>query len=167
MKFQKTRERKRRIVAVVMVLALAEGAMATIVEVSAATDKPMYLLGEEVTVSVTAYNPNPEPVELVFGGFEATYLMDDVFDWRQGKAAGLGIRYLTIDPYDSYTRDLIHGEEEMDLYPLSIGTHYIVGEFLDYGYSAQVEFEVVPEPASVFLLTLGASIIRFTKSKNS
>jgi len=118
----------------------------TIVEVSAETDKSTYLLGEVVTVFVTAYNPNPEPVTLYFGSsLEASYLMDGVFDWSEWHLFNPVILQLTIEPYNSSRWTLHHGSDEMEIYPLDIGTHTVVGEVVGYGCSAPVEFEVVAE----------------------
>ena len=116
-----------------------------LIEVSTTTDKSTYLLGEEVTVFVTAYNPNPEPVTLTGGFYFASYIMDGVYDWVEGRFAPAVILYLTIKPYDSFTWDITHGSYEMQEYPLAIGTHTVVGEVLGYGESAPVEFEVVAE----------------------
>ncbi len=126
------------------------------VNISAITDKESYLLGEEVVVSVTAYNPDPNPVTLNFAtSLEASYLMDDVYDWSDDKYFKQFGRQLTIDPYGSYTWDLAHGPTEMEAYPLEIGAHTVVGEVVGYGYSSKVQFEVIPEPATILLLTLG------------
>jgi len=40
----------------------------------------------------------------------------------------------------------------MTEYPLAIGTHSVVGEVVGYGDSAPIQFEVVPEPATVSFL---------------
>jgi len=78
-------------------------AQATVVDITVATDKPTYQLGEYVTVSVTAYNPNPEPVTLYFiDNSEVTYIMDNTFDLYGGWVF-IGIVYKTISAYDSYT----------------------------------------------------------------
>ena len=128
---------------------------ATAVNISTITDKESYLLGEEVVVSVIAYNPDPNPVNLNFAtSLEASYLMDDVYDWTEGKFFTQFGRQLTIDPYGSYTWDLKHGPGEMGIYPLDVGVHTVVGEVVGYGYSSTVQFQVIPEPATILLLTL-------------
>ena len=92
---------------------------ATIVDVSVATDKPTYSLGEIVIVSDTAYDPSSESVTLDFGSaLQASYLIDGVFDWTEGKVFAHVLTQLTIDPYDSYTWILWHGDKEMNLWPL-------------------------------------------------
>jgi hypothetical protein len=133
---------------------------ATAVNVSTITDKETYLFGEQVVVSVTAYNPEPNPVTLGFAtSLQASYLMDDVYDWTEGKYFIQFGGQLTIDPYGSYTWDLTHGYYEMELYPLDVGTHTVRGEVVEYGYSSPVQFEVVPEPATILLLTLGSLLL--------
>ena len=147
--------------AVVLVLAFGGMARATIVEVSVATDKPTYLLGEHVTVFVTAYNPSLESVTLTFGSaLQASYLMDDVFDWTEGKVWAYGVTQVVINSHDFYTWDLIHGSNEMTRYPLNIGNHVVVGEVIGYGQSAPVEFEVIPEPTIFLFLVMGIAGIR-------
>jgi len=130
------------------------------VNISTITDKESYSLGEEVVVSVIAYNPDPNPVTLNFAtSLEASYLMDDVYDWTEGKFFIQFGRQLTIDPYGSYTWDLTHGHHEMELYLLDVGTHTVRGEVVGYGYSSTVQFQVIPEPATILLLTLGGLLL--------
>ena len=142
-------------------LAIAVDSGATTVDVSLATDKTTYLLGEPVTVFVTAYNPHPGPVVLIFGSTcQASYLMDGVFDWTEGKGFADVMTQVTIQPQFSITWDLTHGSHESARYPLSIGTHSVVGEVINYGQSAPVEFDIIPEPATLILLGLGAVMVR-------
>jgi hypothetical protein len=147
---------KTKIITIMIAFSIAGIAKATVVDVNVATDKESYLLGEEVIVSVIAYNPNLEPVTLYFGSsLLATYLMDDVFDWSEGRIFEPVNLQLTIQPYNFHTFDFMHGLYEMSLYPLDFGTHTVVGEVVGYGQSAQVQFEVVPEPSSILLLSMG------------
>jgi hypothetical protein len=144
----------------ILILVFCEMTKATTVNISTVTDKESYLLGEEVVVSVTAYNPDPNPVTLYFvSSLEASYLMDDVYDWTEGKFFSQFGGQLTIDPYSSYTWELTHGPGEMGLYPLDVGTHTVVGEVVGYGESAPVQFGVIPEPATILLLTLGSLLL--------
>jgi hypothetical protein len=131
-------------------------AQATLVDISATTNKPVYMLGEEVVVFVIAYNPNPEPITLGFtSSLVASYLMDGVFDWSEGKVFGQIPTGVRIEPYDSYTWNLSHDSHAMMIYPLGIGTHTVIGEVVGYGQSAPGEFEVIPEPATLLLFALG------------
>ncbi|MDH4240765.1 MAG: hypothetical protein OEW48_14495, partial [Phycisphaerae bacterium] len=113
-----------------------------IIEVSAATDKSTYLLGEDVTIFVTAYNPNAEAVTLFFECMVASYLMDGVFDYAEVPWTPWPFHQVTIESHSSHTWELTHNEMG---YPLGIGTHTVVGEVLGYGYSEPVDFEVIPE----------------------
>jgi len=118
----------------------------TIVEVSATTDKSTYILGEDVTVFVTAYNPNPEAVTLTFGDtLQASYLMDWVFDWSEGKGFVQKLTYVTIEPHESHTWKRTHGPDERVMYPLNVGKHIVMGRVVGYAQSAPVEFKVVSE----------------------
>jgi|GEM_PF-7003056 len=55
------------ILALNLVLFLSGIGIADLVDISVATDKPTYQVGEEVIVYVSAYNPNTEPVTLTGG----------------------------------------------------------------------------------------------------
>ena len=156
---------KSVIVAILIVSGFAGIVQATNVDITVATDKESYLLGEEVIVSVTAYNPNPEPVTLTGGFYFATYIMDGIYDWAEGRFSPAVIVYLTIEPDDSFTWNLTHGSYEMQEYPLAFGIHTVVGqvlaaELIGDGKSAPVEFEVIPEPTTLLLLSLGTVILR-------
>jgi hypothetical protein len=146
----------RKKILVVLVLGFAGMARATIVDICAATNKPVYDLGEEVVVFVIAYNPNPEPVTLGFvSTLQASYLMDGVFDWSEDKAFAQIPTGARIKPYDSCTWNLSHDSHAMMIYPLDVGFHTVVGEVVGYGQSAPVEFEVVPEPSTLLLFAIG------------
>jgi len=150
-----------RTITVALVLGLTGMARGTIVDICAATNKPVYELGEEVVVFVIAYNPNPEPVTLTFGSaLQRSYLMDGIYDWRTGHGWTLYPTQRTIDPYDSHTWQLTHGTYEMTIYPLGVGAHTVIGEVVGYGYSTPAEFDVIPEPATILLLAVGAVLLR-------
>jgi hypothetical protein len=130
------------------------------INITTITDKESYLLAEEVVVSVTAYNPDLNPVTLYFAtSLEASYLMDGVYDWSEDKLFSQVPTSVTIDPYGYYTWQLTHGPTEMEAYPLEIGAHTVVGEVVGYGNSSTVQFQVIPEPAAMLLLTLGGLLL--------
>jgi hypothetical protein len=144
------------VITVVLVLGFGEIAKATIVDISTATNKPVYELGEDVTVFVIAYNPNPDPVTLYFPtSLQASYIMDDVFDLRTIIAWTPESTELGIPAYDSYTWNLHHRFYAMEAYPLSIGNHIVEGYVVGYGKSVPVEFEVVPEPSICLFFVIG------------
>ena len=136
----------------------------TTIDISVATDKPTYLLGEDFSVFVTAYNPNQEPVILTFAhkNLRASYLLDDVFNWSDGLVLIPSIAYQTINPLDSYTWELHHSNYR---YFLNLGTHTIKGEVVGYGFSSPINFEVVPEPMSVLFFVSGMIYIRSKKRR--
>jgi len=147
---------KIKIITFMILWCIAGTAKATIVDITVATDKESYLLGEEVIVSVIAYNPNPEPVTLGFSSsLVVSYLMDNVYDWAEGRIFQPVPLQLTIQPYNFRTFELVHGCDEMAIYPLDIGYHTVVGEVVGYGQSAPLHFEVIPEPSSILLLAIG------------
>ncbi len=149
--------RRPRILLLLIVMADCVGVVgATIVDISVATDKEIYQLNEEVTVVVTAYNPNQEPVTLGFpSALTTTYLMDGVFNWSEGKVFAPSGLQLTIEAHEFATWELTHGSKEMGLYALDVGVHSVVGEVVGYGQSEAVEFEVIPEPATILILSFG------------
>lgn len=149
--------RRPGILFVLIVMAGCVGVVgATIVDISVATDKAIYQLNEHVTVFVTAYNPNQDPVTLGFGSsLTTTYVMDGVFNWSEGKVFNPSGRQLTIEANESFTWDITHGSEEMGLYALDLGVHSVVGEVVGYGQSDAVEFDVIPEPATILILSCG------------
>ncbi len=157
----------KKLIVIVILALLPACANATIVEISAATDKPTYLLDEEITISVTAYNPNPEPVTLTFSSStQASYFMDNIYDWKEHHGAWLWLTHQQIEGLSSHTWTLVHGVEEMQTYPLAVGPHTFVGEILGYGQSTPVEFEVIPEPTSLLLLAMGMLGIRTNRHKS-
>lgn len=134
---------------------------ATIVDISVATDKEIYQLNEEVTVLVTAYNPNPEPVTLRFGStLVASYLMDDAYYWHENRNFAPVLLRKDIEPNSRFTWELAHGSKDMDLHALDLGVHSVVGEVVGYGQSEVVNFEVIPEPATIVILGFGVFWVR-------
>lgn len=80
---------------------------ATVVDISVATDKQIYQLNEEVTVFVTAYNPNPQPVTLTFGStLVASYFMDDTYYWHENKTFAPVLLHKEIEPDSRFTWEL-------------------------------------------------------------
>lgn len=129
------------------------------IEVSVTTDKTTYLLGEEIGISVTAFNPNDYELSLDALSY---YKIDD------GKWLPLYIMIvwppIPLPPMSSYTWDFehFHGPPlDPDYYPLlEIGEHSVVGQAAvyteSYIQSEPFQFSVIPEPATVILMSLGA-----------
>ena len=152
------------VLAVISFCVLPSLAGATIVDISVSTDKPTYQLGEYVTISVTAYNPNPEPITLSFSGRKATYIIDDTYDLADAPFYPQ-VSYTTIEPYSSFTWDLTHDYWGMKEYFLLVGTHTLVGqlwagELGEDNMTSPVQFEVIPELATFALFGLGLLIFR-------
>jgi len=128
-------------------------------EISVTTDKESYQLGESVDISISVFN-SASTSETLWGGFYfTTYIMDGIYDWADRPAPHV-VRQLTFLPEETKTWEMSHGFNEMQVYPLTIGTHSVIG---GAGYSlrsAPVEFQVIPEPATLFLLTLGTVLLR-------
>jgi len=167
--------KKEKITLVLMVVILLFGlpktTMSNIIEVSVETDKTIYQLGEEVMVSITAHNPNDQDLILTLGvDIQATYIMDDIYNWAEGRTTLPAYFTYTLTPYNSITWELTHGPSEMQDYSLNIGLHSVVGEVLavelvgdDARFSEPVTFEVIPEPISILLMTSGLLGIWFRR----
>ena len=161
----------RLVLSVVLILVLSANLIeAAEIELTVATDKLSYSLGEDITVSVTAYNPNDYEATLVFSSsLQASYIMDDIYDWSSDEGFYQAFTEVTIGPESSHTWDLEHDWEytvgdypDTYGYDLSVGTHTVVGALQEMlgspgytYYSQSVEFEVVPEAATLGLLLLG------------
>ena len=66
------------IAAALVVTILPSKAGADDIQLTVATDKYTYLVGEDITISVTAFNPGSESVTLTFPtSLQASYIMDD------------------------------------------------------------------------------------------
>jgi len=131
-------------------------------EISVTTDKPVYQVGEIIKVYVSLYNPTPLPVKLTYGSsLTATYLMDQSYYWHTDVVYNPYISSLTIQPEQTFTWQLNHHQT---YYPLNIGYHSVQGGSMAgemWGQlSEPVEFRVIPEPASIFLLGTGLVLSR-------
>jgi hypothetical protein len=134
-------------------------------EISVDTDKTVYQSGEDVVITITAFNPTTEPITLTSGFYFTTYIIDGVYNWAEGKSGPDVIIELTIGAGEAVTWDHVYGVYERDEYLLGIGVHTVVGEVRAFELQGQsrsnaVEFEVIPEPASMLLLGCGAIILR-------
>jgi hypothetical protein len=126
-----------------------------------ATDKPAYGLGEDLIVYVSALNLDSSPVQLGFPSMlQASYQLDGVFDWTEGKGFFDIPSSVTIGANETFTWNLTYGSDERSLYQLEVGVHSIVGEVVGYGYSTPVEFQVIPEPSIMLILGTGALVLR-------
>lgn len=137
-------------------------------EISVATDKSVYQVGEAVTISVTAYNSSEtETLNLSFGtAKQATYLLDSIFDLSSIMQYAQIPSGVHVDPLASYTWTFTHADNAAIAYPLTSGTHSVIGEIVGYGQSDSVEFEVVPEPITFSLLGIGFLLLCRNKNSN-
>ena len=146
---------------IVLVIYLSVGFVHAQVEISVSTDKDVYQLDEDVTVYVSAYNPTDETIGLSWATTkEATYIMDDIFDWSDYKIFNDIPTYIPLAPLDTYIWELTHNQEMRNYYPLELGLHSVVGEVVNYGVSPVYEFEVIPEPTSLLLISCGILVLR-------
>jgi hypothetical protein len=144
------------------------------------TDEPVYQLGDTVEMLYSATNLGPE--EVTIGWVAADPLAHYTFAVMQGDAQiwrynyltmVLGFEPFTLVPYQSRsfqtTWNLMHNNSTPwnldDDFPVSPGTYTAIGE-LDLVPSLKcnrvpvsVCIQVVPEPATIFLLALPALVI--------
>ncbi|MHC4474044.1 MAG: right-handed parallel beta-helix repeat-containing protein [Planctomycetota bacterium] len=144
-------------------LVLAGSTAATDLEITAETDKPVYTFGEDVTVSVTAYNPTDSPITLAFGSTcQAWYLMDGWYYYST--ACGWAATFVTVAPNDSHTWTMVHDSYQRYTCPLRPGKHSVVG--IMYGYTEPVEFEIVGELPVIYVATDGNDLTGDGTSQN-
>ena len=149
---KRSRPKTRTLGMVVLICAVAVcSADAVPLGVSVATDKTAYVPGELLTVLVTAHNPNDYDVLLSFGSsLQAQYVMDDSYTYPTWALDVL--TELWIPASSSHTWSVHHPWSEYDL---SLGSHSVLGNVINVGYSQPYLFEVIPEPATLLLLSLG------------
>ena len=138
--------------------------------VSVTTDKSIYQLGETVEVYVSLYNPTSESLPLTYGSnLEATYLIDNSYYWHHSISHLPVILHGTIQSEQTLTWQLNHNDFHQTQYPLNIGFHSVQGASLAGEMSGQlsevVTFQVIPEPTTLSLLALGASMIWSVRRK--
>ena len=134
-------------------------------EISVATDKPIYQLGETMQVSVSVYNPTSEAVTMYISYPIASYLMDDTYFWHQNKVfPAWALPPITMQPGQIQTWQRDHSTQENTEYFLNLGNHSVKGiiysDVTAGQYSDPVEFQVIPEPATIVLFCLGGILIR-------
>ena len=158
MKYYSQLLRKIIVTVVLVVTVLATQAGADDIQLTVATDKSIYSIGEDITVSVTAYNPGAKSVTLTFpSSLQASYIMDDVYDWIEGGYFFLTvITEVTLPPGTYHTWEQEHDWEytlgpDTFGYDLSVGTHSVMGVLdaydglphISYSYSSDpVQFEI-------------------------
>jgi hypothetical protein len=135
---------------------LAVYAQATL-EISVATDKTAYQIGENVDIFISVFNSGSTSEKLYGGFYFTTYIMDGVYDWAD-RYQPMVILTITFLPGETRTWEMTHGFDEMQAYPLNIGNHSVVGGAGSLR-SIPVEFQVVPEPATLSLLALGVFLL--------
>lgn len=159
---------KKRVLATIglLVFLFAQNTCATLVEITVDTDKDVYELGEEVKVYVSVYNPGLDPVTLTFSStLQASYWMDEIYYWHENKVFLQVLTHVTINSNTTHTRELIHGINEMQEYPLEIGLHTVTVMVVAYELQNEyltepVEFEVLPEPGTILLFGIGGFLLR-------
>ncbi len=127
-------------VAAALICALAVcQAQADPLEVMVATDKPAYVVGELLVVSITARNPNDYDTVINFSsGLQAQYTMDGVY--KAPTIATQALTSVSILAHASHTWSFGHLWAE---YGLDIGTHNVVGAVIGRGGTQPYSFEVV------------------------
>ena len=127
--------------AALIVTILPSGAVADDIQLTVTTDKYTYLVGEDITISVTAYNPGGESVTLTFPStLQGSYIMDDdAYDfWGVwGGCTATHMTEVTLPPESSHTWELEH-----DWGPEYYPTHSIIGiiplDMLEYDPSVTI-----------------------------
>ncbi len=128
----------RQLLMLLFVVVLNESSKAQI-QVGVWTDQPVYLYGDTVRVTVTAFNPTLDTVHLSFpDSRQANYIVDE-YNLYSHIGAWLVLTSATIPPKSSIDwENLRYPGMTQDQGPLSIGVHALVGEVLGYGKSDTV-----------------------------
>lgn len=148
------------------------------------TDQSVYYLGETVDMLYSATNLGPQDVTI--GWVAADPLAHYAFEvrqchhqiWRYNYLTPvLGFEPFTLGPYQSRsfqtTWNLMHNNgtpwQLDDDFPVSPGTYSAVGELnlvpppKCHRVPVSVSFQVIPEPATIFLLALPALVLLRTR----
>ena len=146
------------------------------------TDKSVYDLGENVEIlyRVTNVSENPVDIGMVLrgGGWCDFFVTDDdntdIWQWMRVMPPA-DWEMLHLEPHEFRERQIIWDMisdnatpfDRSDDYPVGPGSYNITGELvLDGGYErvpVSVSIEIIPEPSTLFLLGLGALILRKRK----
>ena len=119
-----------------------------LLKVSVQTARAVYAPGQDVDILITAFNPGPKEITLVFSGVHpADYRLDGEYQWSHGKPAPEIQREINIPPFGTHQWKLMHLSDEYYLEP---GPHSVEGIVTGYGRSKPLPFKVAPEhPAPV------------------
>ncbi|MFQ6617437.1 MAG: T9SS type A sorting domain-containing protein [Fidelibacterota bacterium] len=111
------------------------------IEITVSTDTSKYHIGDSIGIYITAYNSTVDSVTLHFAtSCQSEYYIDGFYS---GSYHGCyqAFTKVTIEPESSYTWYWKHSPEN---YQPGIGTHSIVGEVINYGFSDTIFITVYP-----------------------
>lgn len=158
--------------AAMLIAVCLNAAPAFAIEVVVSTDKQTYAPYEPIQINVTAVNPDAQDVVLGFrSSAQATYVLDDVWDWSHHRAFLTVITARTVPAHGEYTWSFTHDSNE---YFLDAGQHKIEGMLIDQKLDGSFEiievsgpaaFAVVPEPAALSLLLSPLTLLRRTRRR--
>jgi hypothetical protein len=112
------------------------------ISATVSTNKPSYVIGEPITVTVTAVNNNPFPVTLGFpSSLQSQYVLDNTY---VNNEAGLAIFTHAVVPANG-TRDYPYSHN-WDYYNLSVGSHEVFGNIVGYATSMPITFNILAPP---------------------
>ena len=135
----------------------AAAARAAVVDVSFATDKPIYEQGETIHMLITAYNPAASALTLHFPTTTQAQYQIDGGIWHPS-VPSFAETSVTISGGGSKTWDLPYRLNP----PLAPGEHTALARVVGQGEAGPVTFTIVPEPAgaAVLLVFCAAAITR-------
>jgi hypothetical protein len=106
------------------------------VQVGVWTDKPAYQAGEVIQVTVTAYNPTVDTMDLYFSTGCQQSCVIDTFDFKNHVTCAAIVTMQRIPPLDAFLWPSLKYPFPNSGWPvLAPGPHTVVGEVLGYGLS--------------------------------
>ena len=141
--------RPMKTILTVLFTCLAYAQTSAQIQVGMWTDKPSYIYGDTVAMTITAYNPTADTVILNFGSScQVSYTIDD-FNFIDHAGCATVLTSRTVPPFGTVQWDFLKYPYHNSGSPhLALGAHAVTGQVLGYATSDTLIIFVTP-PTSV------------------